>query len=159
MRSVSWKSSSFPRIAGVQWSSTVGSTLWEVHYGAWRRAWQSSWASSLVLWRSRQRPGVSSGRRGRCCGGYRPPGVAWRRSEGPIGQGSCPGQGRSCFRGSCPCRSRAPQKEKFEGGMRSWQYSGWSSAEHVLPQRPGWRRSDRSWRTRLRSQPLWGMAV
>ena len=24
----SWKSSSFPLIAGVQWSSTVGSTLW-----------------------------------------------------------------------------------------------------------------------------------
>ena len=24
----SWKSSSFPRIAGVQWPSTVGSTLW-----------------------------------------------------------------------------------------------------------------------------------
>ena len=24
----SWKSSFFPRIAGVQWSSTVGSTLW-----------------------------------------------------------------------------------------------------------------------------------
>ena len=23
-----WKSSYFPRIAGVQWSSTVGSTLW-----------------------------------------------------------------------------------------------------------------------------------
>ena len=28
MRRGSWKSSSFPRIAGVQWSSTVGSTLW-----------------------------------------------------------------------------------------------------------------------------------
>ena len=24
----SWKSSSFPRIAGVQWSNIVGSTLW-----------------------------------------------------------------------------------------------------------------------------------
>ena len=24
----SWKSLSFPRIAGVQWSNTVGSTLW-----------------------------------------------------------------------------------------------------------------------------------
>ena len=28
MRRVSWKSSSFPRIAGEQWSSTMGSTLW-----------------------------------------------------------------------------------------------------------------------------------
>ena len=26
----------------------------------------------------------------------------------------------------------------------------------VPPQRPGWRSSDRSWRTGLRSQPLWG---
>ena len=29
----------------------------------------------------------------------------------------------------------------------------------VLPQRPGWRSSDRSWRTGLRSEPLWGMAA
>ena len=29
----SWKSSSFPRIAGVQWSSTVGSTLWGMTSG------------------------------------------------------------------------------------------------------------------------------
>ena len=78
----SWKSSSFPRIAGVQWS-----LLWEVHCGVWRRAWQSSWALSLVLRRSRRRPGGSSGRRGHCCGGYRPPGVVWRRPEGPTGQG------------------------------------------------------------------------
>ena len=53
--------------------------------GVWRRAWQSSWASSLVLRRSRRRPGGSSGWRGRCCGRYRPPSVAWRRSEGPAG--------------------------------------------------------------------------
>ena len=39
----------FPRIAGVQWSDTVGSTLW-----AWRRAAQSSWISSLVLRRLRR---------------------------------------------------------------------------------------------------------
>ena len=29
----SWKSSSFPRIAGVQWSSTVESTLWGMASG------------------------------------------------------------------------------------------------------------------------------
>ena len=29
----SWKSSSFPRITGVQWSSTVGSTLWGMASG------------------------------------------------------------------------------------------------------------------------------
>ena len=33
MRRGSWKSSSFPRIAGVQWSSTVGSTLWGMTSG------------------------------------------------------------------------------------------------------------------------------
>ena len=34
MRRGSWKSSSFPRIVGVQWSSTVGSTLWGMTSGA-----------------------------------------------------------------------------------------------------------------------------
>ena len=29
----SWKSSYFPRIEGVQWSSTVGSTLWGMASG------------------------------------------------------------------------------------------------------------------------------
>ena len=29
----SWESSSFPRIAGVQWSSTVGTTLWDMASG------------------------------------------------------------------------------------------------------------------------------
>ena len=33
MCSGSWKSSSFPRIVGVQWSSTVGSTLWGMASG------------------------------------------------------------------------------------------------------------------------------
>ena len=33
MRRGSWKSSSFPRIAGVQWSSTVGTTLWDMASG------------------------------------------------------------------------------------------------------------------------------
>ena len=54
--------------------------------------------------------------------------AAFRGSYRP---GSCPGQGRSRFRGSCPCCSRAPWREKFEGGMGSWQYSSWSSAEYV----------------------------
>ena len=72
----------FPKSRGCS-----GRALWEIHCGVWRRAWQSSWASSLVLRRSRRRPGGSSGRRGRCCGGYHPPGVAWRRFEDPTGQG------------------------------------------------------------------------
>ena len=72
------------------------------------------WASWWSLWR------VPSSMRG----------VAAFR--GSYRTGSCPGQGRSRFRGSCPCRSRAPRKGKYEGGMGSWQYSSWSSAEHVL---------------------------
>ena len=82
MRRGSWKSSYFPRIAGCS-----GRALWEAHCEAWRRAWLSSWVLSLVLRRSRRRPGGSSGQHGHCCEGYRPPGVAWRRSEGPTGQG------------------------------------------------------------------------
>ena len=68
----------FPRIAGVQWSDTVGSTLWGM-------ASQSSWISSLVLRRLR---------RSSC----QPLQVAWSplirctvlqiwRSVGPAGQG------------------------------------------------------------------------
>ena len=85
--------------------------------------------------------------------------------RGSYRTGSCPGQGRSCFRGSCPCRSRAPWKREYEGGTGSWQHSSWSSAEHVLhcvagshsaATAPG--SSDRSWRT-LRSLPLWGVAA
>ena len=33
MRRGSWNSSSFPQITGVQWSSTVGSTLWGMASG------------------------------------------------------------------------------------------------------------------------------
>ena len=64
-----------------------GRTLWEVHCGAWRRAWQLSRISSLVLWRSRRRPASPSRRHGRRYRVYRLPGVAWRRSVGPAGQG------------------------------------------------------------------------
>ena len=34
-----------------------------------------------------------------------------------------------------------------------------SQVHTVSPQRPKWQSSDRSWRTGLRSQPLWGMAI
>ena len=64
-----------------------GRTLWEVHYGAWRRAWQSSWVSSLVLRKSRQHPVSPSSQRGHRCRVYSPPDVAWWRSVGPAGQG------------------------------------------------------------------------
>ena len=120
-----------------------GRALWEVHCGVWRRAWQSSWASSLVLQRSRRRPGGSSGRHGRCCGRYCPPGVAWRRSEGPTGRGldlvkvrTRPRVAPTPFEGSCggkargkygelaaqwleQCRARLAQHRKFPQWHRS----------------------------------------
>jgi hypothetical protein len=123
----SWKSSSSPRNAGVQWSSTVGSTLWGMAPGVavvlgivlgLAEIAPASWRLQRVAWSLLW--GVSSSRRGVAAfrGSYRP----W----------SCPGQGRSRFRGSCSCRSGAPRKGKYEGGMGSWQYSSWSSVEHVL---------------------------
>jgi len=57
------------------------------HWRVGRRAWRSSWESSLVLRRSRRRPGSSSGRHGGSCRGYRPLRLMWRRSEGPAGGG------------------------------------------------------------------------
>ena len=111
----SWKSSSSPRIAGVQWSSTLGSTLWGMVPGVAvvlgivlglaeiaPTSWLLQRAAWSLLW------GVPSSRRGVAAfrGSYRP--------------GSCPGQGRSRFRGSCPCCSRAPRRGKLEGGMGSW---------------------------------------
>jgi hypothetical protein len=123
----SWKSSSSPRIAGVQWSSTVRNILWgmvpdvavvlDIVLGLAEIApafWWLQRAAWSLLW------------------GYRPPGVRLAAFRGSYRLGSSPGQGRSRFRGSCPCRSRAPRKGKYEGGMGSWQYNSWSSAEHVL---------------------------
>ena len=138
------------------------------HCGVWRRAWQSSWASSLVLQRSRRRHGGSSGRRGHCCGGYRPPGMAWRRSEGPTGQGlilvkaGAASEGRAhAVRG---LRGRESTKEVWgvgsivAGAVPSTSCTA-SQVLTVSSQRPEWRSSDRGWRTGLRSQPLWGMAA
>ena len=144
-----------------------GRALWEVHCGVWRRVWQSSWASSLVLRRSRRRPGGSSGRRGRCCGWYRPPGVAWRCFEGPVGQGlvlvkaGAASEGRAhAVRG---LRGRESTKEAW--GVGSIVAEAVPSASctasqvpTVSPQRPEWWSSDRSWRTGFHSQPLYGVA-
>ena len=76
------KSSSSLRIAGVQWSSTIGNALWSMVPGV-------AVVLGIVLGLADIASAScgSSGWRGRCCGGYRPPGVAWRRSEGPTGQG------------------------------------------------------------------------
>ena len=79
---------------------------------------------------------------------------------------------RGTWRHRTPSRagggSGAIRVVRWSPDSRSWQNSNRSYAEHVwscvagstvLPQRPGWRSSDRSWRTGLRSQPLWGMAA
>ena len=78
----SQKSSSSPRIAGVQWSSTVGSTLWAMASGV-------AVVLGIVLGLAEitPRPDSPSRRRGHRCRVYRLPGVAWRRSVGPAGQG------------------------------------------------------------------------
>ena len=68
----SWKSSSFPRIARVQWSSTVGSTLWGMVSGV-----AVVLGIVLVLRRSRRHPACPSSQRGRRCRVYSPPNVAW----------------------------------------------------------------------------------
>ena len=88
-----------------------------------------------------------------CHPGHRP----WSCGDHP-GVLAAPAGGVAAFRGSRPCRSRAPRKGKYEGCMGSWQYRSWSSVEHVLhciagshnaATAPG--SSDRSWRTGLRS--------
>ena len=140
-----------------------GRELWKVHYGVWRLAWQSSWASSLALRRSHRCPGYSSGRRGGCCRGYRPPGVAWRHSEGPVGQGLVLVKARAASEGRVHAtrglRGGESLKEVWgvgstvAGAMPSTPCTA-SQVPTVSPQRPVWRGSDRSWQTGLRSQPL-----
>ena len=74
-----------PRIGGVQWPTTVESTLCRTRdCGAGHAA---VLGGALIWRRSRRRPCGSGRRRGGCCGGYRPPGVAGQCSEGPAGQG------------------------------------------------------------------------
>ena len=145
-----------------------GRALWEVHRGVWRLAWQSSWVSSLALRRSRRRPCCSSGRRGRYCGGYRPPGVAWRRSEGPAGQGlvlvkdGATSEGRAhavqWLRGGESLKEVWGVGSTVAGAVPSTSCTA-SQVPTVSPQRPKWRISNRSWWTGLRSQPLRGVAA
>jgi len=148
MHRKSWKLSSSPRIAGVQWSNTVA---------------PACWASSLALRRSRRCPCSSSMRRGRCCRGYHPPGVAWRRSEGPAGQGLVLVDARSASEGRAHATRGLCGGESLKevwgvgstvaGAVPSTSCTA-SQVPTVSPQCPKWRSSDQSWRTGLRSQPL-----
>ena len=117
-----------------------GRALWKVHCGVWRLAWQSSWASSLALRRSRRCPCSSSERRGCCCRGYRPPGVAWRRSEGPAGQGLV------LVKAGAASEGRAHAVRGFRGGESTREGRGVgstvasaapSTSRTVAPQRRG----------------------
>src|SRR6185312_2107164 len=99
---------------------------------------------------------------------YRPPGVVWRRSEGPTGHGlvlvkaGAASEGRAhAVRG---LRGRESTKEVWGvGSIVAGAVSSTSCTASQVPtvssQPPGWRSSDRSWRTGLRSQPLWEMAA
>ena len=118
--------------------------------------------------RSRRRPGGSSGRHGCCCGGYHPPSVAWRRSEGPTGQGLVPVKAGATSEGRAHAvrglRRGESTKEVWgvgstvAGAVPSTSCTA-SQVSTVSPQRPEWRSSDRSWRTGLWSQPLRGVAA
>ena len=65
----SWKSSSSPRIAGVQWSSTVGSTLWGMAPGV-------VIVLDIVLGLAEITPAS-----------WRLQRAAWQHSKGPASQG------------------------------------------------------------------------
>ena len=87
----SWKSPSSPRIAGVQWSSTVGSTLWGMAPGV-------AVVLGIVLGLAEITP-VS----------WRLQRAAWRRSEGPAGQGLV------LFKAGVSSESRAHAVQGFRG--------------------------------------------
>ena len=120
------KSSSFPQSAGVQWSGTVESTLWGMAPGV-------TVVLGVVLGPAEIAPASWQLQRTAWWFLWRVPFPAFDVAvlRGSCRQGSCPGQGRGCFRGPCPCRSRVPRRGKYKGSMGIWQHSGWSSAEHV----------------------------
>src|SRR6185295_3039418 len=94
--------------------------------------------------------------------------AVWRRSEGPAGQGLVLVKARATYEGRAHAvwglRGSESTKEAWgvgsiiAGAVPSTSCTA-SQVPTVSSQRPEWRSSDRSWRTRLRSQPLWGMAA
>ena len=145
------KPSSSPRIAGVQWSSTVGSTFWGMALSVAvilgivlglveiaPASWQLQQAAWSLLW------------------GYCPPGVAWRRSEGPTGQGLVLVKARAAFEGRAHAvrglRGRESTKEVWgvdsivAGAVPSTSCTA-SQVPTVSSQRLEWQSSNRSWQT------------
>ena len=61
------------------------------------------------------------------CGGYRPPYMAWRRAEGPVGEGLAPVKIRTPFEGNTHTRQGFCRGES----TRSRQHSGENSAWHI----------------------------
>jgi len=93
------------------------------------------------------------GRRGRYYGWYRPPGVAWRRPEGPTGRGLVPVKAGAASESRAHAvrglRGRESTKEVWgvgsivAGAVPSTSCTV-SQVPTVSPQRPEWRSSDRS---------------
>ena len=123
------KPSSSPRIRGAQWVTTVESNCGALKSMAPGVA--VVLGGVLTSQRSRRRPCGSSGRRGDCCGGYCPPGVAWQSVEGSAGWGLAPVKARTAFEG----RAHADRGFCSEESTRSGQHSGWSRAGHVCTRR------------------------
>ena len=116
------KSSASSLIGGVQWSITVGSTLWSMAPGV-----AVILSGSLVMRRSRRRPNGSCGRRGGRCGGYRSPCSTWRRVKGPAGGDLALVKTRTSSKGCAHTRRGFCKGES----TRSRQHSGKSSAKRV----------------------------
>ena len=113
-----------------------GRVLWEVHCGVWRRAWLSSWASSLVLRRSRWRPagqglvlvkaGVASESRAHAVRGFRgreSMKEAW--GVGSIVAGAAPST--SCTASQVP--TVPPQCRGAVTGVGGWDFGHYHCGE------------------------------
>ena len=157
------RSRRLPRIGGVQWSTTVESTLWSTgDHGAGRAGvlgivlgpaeivLASLWPLQMAWWSL-----------WRVC----PPGVAWRRPEGPAGRGLEMVKARAAFegrahtyRGFCSIGRYTELAAQWRQQCRARQYRA-SQVLTVLPQGRGWRSSDWSRRTRLRSRLLCGVVA
>ena len=113
---------------------------------------------SLVLRGSRRSPGVSCGRRGGCCGRYRPLRLSWRSTEGSAGVGLARVKVRTPPEG-CAHAHRGFRSRGGYGELAvKWQEQCQARPHRVsqvptgLEQYREWRNSDRSWQTGLRSQ-------
>jgi len=145
-----------------------GRPLLEVHCGALESVAPGVAVvlrGSLVLQRSRRRPGDSCGRRGGCCGRYRPPCLSWRSAEGSADGGLDLVKIRTPPKG-CAHACRGFCSRGRYGELAAQCREQCQARPHRVSQDPTgskqcreWRNSDRSWWTGLRSQLSCGMAA